>query len=238
MKEMKYSAKRKIELLDTGTFYGFTYYILNLGTHPTAYIKIPKIDKRYYGKDIDSIMEMGDIEAAHGGITYAKDYLYISETQKICGWFIGWDYAHVMDYGGYEELLPKEMRTGGKKWTTEEIKDDTKKVCYEIKIKGMSIADEMFNKLGYVKYDNHPEQDEEENKNKDYFVTQDVRQIIYEQKDTIDGNNCLERIVFEPFYKYFYAEGFKNGHRLPAPLNIKEVEAIYEKCKELGWNNK
>ena len=42
MKEMEYCKDRKIEVLDTGYCLGLLYYILNLGTHPTAYIKIPK----------------------------------------------------------------------------------------------------------------------------------------------------------------------------------------------------
>lgn len=42
MKEMIYQNDRKVEVLDTGFCYGFLYYILNLGTHPTAYIKIPE----------------------------------------------------------------------------------------------------------------------------------------------------------------------------------------------------
>lgn len=43
MKEMKYSKERKIEILATGYCFGLLYYILNLGTHPTAYIKLPTI---------------------------------------------------------------------------------------------------------------------------------------------------------------------------------------------------
>ena len=41
LKEMKYQFDRKIEVLSTGYCLGLLYYILNLGTHPTAYIKIP-----------------------------------------------------------------------------------------------------------------------------------------------------------------------------------------------------
>lgn len=68
----------------------------------------------------------------HGGLTYSDNHLWISENQKIEGWFIGWDYAHYGDYIGYEEILPKEIRTGGKKWTTEEIFNEIKEVCYQI----------------------------------------------------------------------------------------------------------
>ena len=47
MKEMIYQKDRKVEVLDTGFCYGYLYYILNLGTHPTAYIKIPKTHRCY-----------------------------------------------------------------------------------------------------------------------------------------------------------------------------------------------
>ena len=126
MKEMIYQANRKIEVLDTGTCLGFFYWILNLGTHPTAYVKIPK-NHKYNNKFYDEI----DIEV-HGGITYSSDHLNISENQKIEGWFIGWDYAHCEDYLGYEMMIPKRYRTEGKKWTTEEIHQEVYEVCRQL----------------------------------------------------------------------------------------------------------
>lgn len=125
MKEMVYSAERKNEILDTGFCFGLLYYILNLGTHPTAYIKIPE-NSKYYKKDMYDI----DI-AVHGGITYAEDGLY-ADNREVQGWFIGWDYGHYGDYAGYEEILPNNMRTNGKKWTTEEIKKEVREACYQI----------------------------------------------------------------------------------------------------------
>ena len=62
MKEMKYCKDRKIEVLATGYCLGLLYYILNLGTHPTAYIKIPK---EYRDR-------INDIEV-NGGITYYSE---------------------------------------------------------------------------------------------------------------------------------------------------------------------
>lgn len=56
-KEMKYQFDRKIEVLDTGYCLGLLYYILNLGTHPTAYIKIPESHK-YYKKDYKEIKKI------------------------------------------------------------------------------------------------------------------------------------------------------------------------------------
>lgn len=114
------------EVLDTGYCFGLLYYILNLGLFPTAYIKIPK-DHKLHGKSIDEINV-----CAHGGITYSHDHLYITNNQKVDGWFIGWDYGHAGDYIGSDVNLPEKYRTGGKKWTTEEIYKEVREVCYQI----------------------------------------------------------------------------------------------------------
>lgn len=125
MKKMKYSVNYKREVLATGYCFGLLYYILNLGLHPTAYIKIPN------NCNIDE-----NVLEVHGGVTYSDDCLWISENQKIDGHFIGWDYGHYGDYGGYEELLPKDIRVGGKKWTTEEIYKELRETCYQIQKMG------------------------------------------------------------------------------------------------------
>lgn len=127
MKEMKYQLNRKIELLDSGKCLDFNYYILSLGTHPTAYIKIPK-NHKYYNKDYDEI----DIDV-HGGLTYSKHYLYTSENEKLDGWFIGWDYAHLGDYLGYEEMYPSFLEMKEKKWTTKEIQKEVYEFCKQLK---------------------------------------------------------------------------------------------------------
>lgn len=132
MKEMIYQKDEKRELLDSGICFGYKYYILNLGTHPTAYINIPKRHP-FYNKDNYEIYDICyDIEV-HGGLTYSKGYLWISDNEKIKGWFIGWDYGHYGDYAGYEEMLPKNIRVGGKKWTTEEIREEVYNVCKQLK---------------------------------------------------------------------------------------------------------
>ena len=124
MKEMEYMPKRNIMVLDNGNYKGFNYYIMNLGTHPTAYIEIPK-NHKLFNKTYEDIYNYIDLQV-HWGLTYSKDYLYINKNEKLEGWFIGWDYAHCEDYMGYEELLPEEIRTGGKKWTTKEILEEVK----------------------------------------------------------------------------------------------------------------
>ena len=125
MKEMIYSPDRKIEVLDTGTCFGLFYWILNLGTHPTAYVKIPE-NHKYYQKDYDDI----DIQA-HGGLTYSRDHLWISESQRLEGWFIGWDYAHCYDYTGYYTKRDSGLYEL-KRWSTEEIREEVYKVCEQL----------------------------------------------------------------------------------------------------------
>ena len=126
MKEMQYQFEKKAEVLATGYCLGLLYYIMNLGSHPTAYVKIPE-NHKYYKKDICEI----DVNV-HGGITYSGNHLYIENNQKIEGWFIGWDYAHWGDYMGYEEKFPMKLRTGGKKWTVKEIYKEVREACYQI----------------------------------------------------------------------------------------------------------
>ena len=123
MKEMVYQKDRKTEILYHGFYKDYEFYILNLGTHPTAYVNVIN-NNLLVMKDYDEI----DIDV-HGGLTYSQDCLYINdEREKVKGWFIGWDYAHYDDYDGYEINLPKELSTYGKKWTTEEIFEDVKDV--------------------------------------------------------------------------------------------------------------
>lgn len=128
-KEMMYGPDRKLEILLEGTYKGYQFYILNLGTHPTAYIEIPR-ESKLFGKGYTQIYDMGIDIDVHGGLTYADDDL---PTIKENTWFIGWDYAHYNDYAGYEEHLPKHIRTNGKKWTTEEIFKDVVNAIEQIR---------------------------------------------------------------------------------------------------------
>lgn len=120
IKPMIYSAEHAVSTLASGEIDGFCFKIKSMGTHPTAYIKIPN-SHPYYGKDYD------DCEInTHGGLTYG--------IQEEDGYWIGWDYAHYMDYMGYEELYPLNLRTiGGKRWTTDEILKDVLDVISQLK---------------------------------------------------------------------------------------------------------
>ena len=132
LKEMKYSSERKIELLATGHFGEYEYFILNLGWHPTAYVRIPE-NHPLFGKFMDEV----DLDV-HGGVTYSDNHLYISESEKIDGWFFGWDYAHYGDYGGYQEIkeiknIFEKYQYMQKKWKTEEILEHVRQACRELK---------------------------------------------------------------------------------------------------------
>ena len=122
MKEMIYQKDRKVEILYHGFYKDYEFYILNLGIYPTAYINVIN-NKLLAMKDYNDI----DI-SVHGGLTYSEDRLYIDNKELVKGWFIGWDYAHYNDYAGYEMNIQEELRSNGKKWTTEEIYEDVKSV--------------------------------------------------------------------------------------------------------------
>mgnify|MGYP003305776112 FL=1 len=103
----------------------------------------------------------------------------------------------------------------------------------------MSKADEMFEKLNYKKFDNHPKEELEPNK----WVTQDCRIIEYKQQGTIKG---IEYTLFIRFHiegkvveigASEKREGYREFGRYRNPiLNMQELQAINEKVKELGWN--
>ncbi len=128
IKEMEYGKESRTELLFKDKYKNYNYYILNLGTHPTAYIEIPKEDT-LYKKSYDEIYRIGCDIDVNGGLTYSDNELMGVKSEN---WFIGWDYAHCCDYCGYEEDMPESIRTYGKKWTTEEIIEECKNAIDQI----------------------------------------------------------------------------------------------------------
>lgn len=118
MKEMIYENKRlnPPEMLAAGTYKGIDYYILNMGTHPCAYIDVTSTPLN--GVNYENI----DLEC-HGGLTYSREYLATVDKK---GWFIGWDYGHYGDYMKLSCMLPGEL--DGKQWTTKEILLEVKRV--------------------------------------------------------------------------------------------------------------
>lgn len=113
MKQMEYSTSQKYEVLHSGEYKGFKFYILNLGFHPTAYIE----DKL----NIGSYEKADDFIDVHCGFTYYGK-LKSDETETK---YLGWDYAHCDDFAGYTLIMDKNFQDG-KKWTTEEIFEQVK----------------------------------------------------------------------------------------------------------------
>lgn len=124
IKPMIYSKNRSesVEQIAAGTYKNFDYYVLNLKTHPTAYIDVT--DSPLNGVCYDYI----DIYC-HGGLTYSEPTL---KTVDKKGWFIGWDYAHYRDYMDYGDTSLNNMFSNDKKWTTEEIVEECKNVINQI----------------------------------------------------------------------------------------------------------
>ena len=132
-KEMVYETDFCVKLLYRGCYKGYDYFVYNLGLHPTAYIGVDKSSK-LYGKDWEDLWELN----VHGGVTYSRPYLngyellYDKPT-----WFIGWDYGHAFDYSGLYIENHSSINEGCKKWTTEEIIEECKRVIDDIvKIEG------------------------------------------------------------------------------------------------------
>lgn len=95
-------------------------------------------------------------------------------------------------------------------------------------------ADELFEKLEYEKYDNHPEQDFPSEPN--VFTTQDVRRLYYEQKGTLkNGMEALEHIEFDLIKRNVVCWAKINERFTIVPLGMQELQAINKKCQELGW---
>lgn len=97
-----------------------------------------------------------------------------------------------------------------------------------------SEADEMFEKLGYKKYDNHPEHDLPPEPN--MWSTQDMRRLYYEQKAYLnDGRYAVEHIEFDLIRKNVVSYSIIDGKLYVVPLNMQELLAINKKCEELRW---
>ena len=124
MKEMVYQSTRKKEILYEGTYKNYYFVIVSYGTHPCAYVEIPK-NHAYYKKDYNEL----DIDC-HCGLTYSDDLSHVIPN-KDDSWFIGWDYAHAGDYMGFDAMF-KFDTSKDKKWTTKEIYEEVKSVIDQL----------------------------------------------------------------------------------------------------------
>lgn len=116
MKSMVYTSVPITRVLASGEEAGYSWYVISRGTHPTAYVKLPRVAEAFSMDDI----------SCHGGITYVNSSLKVGGGVSVDGFWIGWDYAHACDFSGY---FPG---SGGKKWTTEEIVSDVKDVIKQL----------------------------------------------------------------------------------------------------------
>lgn len=104
----------------------------------------------------------------------------------------------------------------------------------------MKTADEMFEELGYKKYDNHPEEDEKPEVNK--WATQDCRIIEYKQSEMRKKELYTLYIRFHIVGQRIEIGAVKRPKeirtmslRLNPILKSKELQAINKKVEELGW---
>lgn len=122
-KPMEYQNTRfeKAKVLCKGTYKNYDFIIVNMGTHPTAYVRLPHTHpayEKFYDlvnptpKDVfNQIFTFSDTSA------HFKGHL---DTEIPEGWYIGWDYAHIGDYVG--SIFPNSSMTiNTRKYTTTEI---------------------------------------------------------------------------------------------------------------------
>lgn len=127
MKQMEYGWERKNVVLANGMYLGYEWVVKSLGTHPCAYVKIPK---GYPSMTFDDFEREIDV---HGGITFTSySGLRIDDSgNALDGVWIGWDYAHAGDADGLFMKLKKDglpVDAGGKCWTTKEMIAD----CHDV----------------------------------------------------------------------------------------------------------
>lgn len=208
-KEMEYFSKRIIEVLDTGFCLGLRYYIMNLGTHPTAYVEIPEKHWLYNIKDYDN-MPIN----CHGGVTYLSDGLLLNEQGKETkGRFMGWDYGHCDDYNGC--AAQTGFKFDGKKWTTEEIYQEVKDVCAQIiALENCSPADQLLEKAGYKK------------------LTETDKEAIYYSYNRLLDETFSFFVIFAKISKLVFS---KNEKGKVVGIDAKMLKAINKKAEELGW---
>lgn len=125
------------------------------------------------------------------------------------------------------------------KWLSSKTEEEIVQKFKELEEDKKMSADEMFEELGYEKYDNHPEEEKPEvNK----WTTQDCRVIEYKQSETIRGELYTLYIRFHIVGERIEIGANKRPQEIRTMslkvnpiLNIKELQAINKKVEELGW---
>lgn len=79
----------------------------------------------------------------------------------------------------------------------------------------MSKADEMFEKLEFKK------------------ILDDDIEVVYKFDKRLMGDRCIQHIMFSRVSKIIFSYGIDVEQN--CGIGLKELQAINEKCKELGW---
>ena len=128
------------KLLFKGKHKGIKYFILDLGTHPTAYVQIG-LEHPLYSINYSDIPSV--VNHVHGGLTYSSRGLVYNHRRHFWKykWVLGWDYAHCDDYYAFDyKVLENEYKPtlNGKKWTTKEIIEECENFCNSLYIYGQT----------------------------------------------------------------------------------------------------
>ena len=141
MKEMVYRPLKESEtlynscqILDESRYNGYHYMIVSYGTHPCAYVELPKAHG-LYGRDVYKFDDFPIV--CHGGITFSLcevGLFPLEHKNHRVGFLICWDYNHYNDYHAYDIDPAKADRIFrcDKKWTTEEILEEVKNVINQL----------------------------------------------------------------------------------------------------------
>lgn len=132
MRRMIYTRNRQEPVvLHKGTSNGYSFAIVSFGTHPCAYVSVPKLKCLSY-----HLLPPVDV---HGKITFSNFCPDLDDA-----WCFGWDYGHDGDYNG-RDYLRQKINKHGKKWTTEEIMRDVERVCLQLPDVEKSVIDRFSN---------------------------------------------------------------------------------------------
>lgn len=108
-------------VLAHGQYKYYKYWILSFGSHPTAYVEVPRGHPLWF-KDY---IVCSRFIRVHGGLTYSRNILPGFNSGE---YTIGWDYAHAYDC--YYSSLFSEVY--GKQYKTREIFTDVKSVINQL----------------------------------------------------------------------------------------------------------
>lgn len=125
-KPMVYDSKSTFDILADGEYKGYRFFIISYGTHPCAYVALPKTSK-FYGKHYEDRIFDNLNPFVHGGLTCSGRGLLGKKT-----YLIGWDYVALGDFVGYSLGSSVELTVLTKEWTTEGIYEQVKEVIDEI----------------------------------------------------------------------------------------------------------